>query len=430
MAEATDAEPRAGLFSSNGEGLPLRSLTLEGDVRGYVVGLQAKMIYENNQNDPIEVLFRMPLEASQAVVGLSAVVDGRRIRAEMKEKEEAKTVYDDAIASGFTAAMGIERSKDVFSVSLGNLPGGSQAEVELLLVGHLPLDAEGKLRFSLPTALKDRYTPHQSNTLSQTAPNVGTVSGTIHGIHQFLLRIHEAGNIASVMSDTHSIKVENIKGVMVVTLSEGETLRGDLVIQITSNSPHFPTVIVECGQPSKEDTNKTTTFMTNHIAMVNFFPKDFQTAEPSLCEFIFLVDRSGSMSGGFIKSASETLVLFLKSLPESSYFNIYGFGSRYEHLFPSSVPYNQKNLEKATDHAQNLKADLGGTEILPPLQEIFQQPLIKGLTRQIFILTDGAVSNTSQCIDEVQRNAYKARFVRDKVNVLVIAIIICFHFQY
>ena len=52
-------------------------------------------------------------------------------------------------------------------------------------------------------------------------------------------------------------------------------------------------------------------------------------------EFIFLIDRSGSMYQGdkAIKTAKEALKLFLHSLPDGSFFNVVSFGTNFEYLF-------------------------------------------------------------------------------------------------
>ena len=405
---SVEVEAEVGLLvKESGKALPLRSLAVEGDINGYVVGLSIKLIYDNDNTGPVEVTFRMPLEEKYVLTNLTALIDGKRIKADVREKEEAKVVYDDAIASGLPAALGEELSKDIFSISLGNLPGGSKAEIELSLDWQLPIDAEGKLSFTLPAVLKPRYTPTSQGIGTTPAPPSETSVDGQTGISQFLLRVHNATSIASIASATHSISVEEQADadIKAVTLSEEHALllKTDLVIQIGLVEPHSPIAVVERGKESDG------TFKSDHLLMVNFMPQFPALGDSPRCEFVFLVDQSGSMSGRYIKSASETLVLFLKSLPEGCYFNIYGFGSRFVSLFSTSVPYNQKNLEKAIDHAQSLKADLGGTEILPPLRDIYKKDPIKDFTRQIFLLTDGSVSNTTECIDEVKRNVNIAK---------------------
>ena len=84
-------------------------------------------------------------------------------------------------------------------------------------------------------------------------------------------------------------------------------------------------------------------------------------------EFIFLLDRSGSMNGNKIRNAKKALILFLKSLPLGSYFNVYSFGSEYNSLYNSSVEYLDDNLNTSINKIENFQADMGSTEIYDPL---------------------------------------------------------------
>ena len=150
--------------------------------------------------------------------------------------------------------------------------------------------------------------------------------------------------------------------------------------------------------------------MSNPVVMLNFFPEFENSESAEKGEFIFVVDRSGSMVGSRIDSAKETLLLFLKSLPDGCYFNVVGFGSSYKTLFKKSELYNDANLKKATDLTKSMEADLGGTEILSPLEWVFSQDHVKGHSRQLFLLTDGEVGNTDQVINIVQKNSSNTRY--------------------
>ena len=344
----------AGLFVvGKNTPLPLKDVSVKAHINGFLVGLDSTLKYSNTGADPIEVVFRFPLEESFAVVGLEAVIDGRKVKAVIREKEEARQMYDDAIASGHSAALAEEKTGDIFSISLGNLPPQKDAELHLKLAGQLPLDAEGGVRFSLPAVLKPRYTP-----VGSTDPLAKTEAASHHGsapaVFSFHLEVASRG-VSDVTSPTHQLSKETRGGVIKASFNEGQPLDKDLVVVVQYKSPYEPKAIVENGEKGADKES----MMSGPVVMLNFFPQ-FKSSKAA-CEFIFLVDRSGSMSGEFIKSARETLILFLKSIPPGCSFNIIGFGSNYESLFPSSVPYNQENLDRAIQHAECVEADLGGT---------------------------------------------------------------------
>jgi hypothetical protein len=67
------------------------------------------------------------------------------------------------------------------------------------------------------------------------------------------------------------------------------------------------------------------------------------------------------MSGTRIEKAKEALILFIKSLPQDTYFNILSFGSGSSRLFPNSVKYNDKEVNSAVKEVKRMSADMGGT---------------------------------------------------------------------
>jgi hypothetical protein len=116
------------------------------------------------------------------------------------------------------------------------------------------------------------------------------------------------------------------------------------------------------------------------------------------------------MSGERISAAARALRVFLLSLPQSCHFNIIKFGSRHTTLFGSGPrAYTEETLAEAMRLCDSLSANLGGTELLQPLETIFGRKVSNGKNRQVFILTDGQVSNTEQVIECCRQNAHNSR---------------------
>ena len=122
-------------------------------------------------------------------------------------------------------------------------------------------------------------------------------------------------------------------------------------------------------------------------------------------EYVFLLDRSGSMSGDRMRQAANALTLFIQSLPTAdTYINVVGFGSSHEALFGAvghSEPFTAESREIVLRYTAAVQADLGGTELFRPLTLVLRAPLAAGRKRMVFVLTDGDVSNTQQTVAEV-----------------------------
>lgn len=65
-------------------------------------------------------------------------------------------------------------------------------------------------------------------------------------------------------------------------------------------------------------------------------------------EYLFLIDKSGSMAGERIEIARQSVILLLQCLPpDNTVFNIFQFSTDYAHLWPQSKVYDDSNKQEA-----------------------------------------------------------------------------------
>ncbi|XP_078615640.1 von Willebrand factor A domain-containing protein 5B1-like isoform X1 [Branchiostoma floridae x Branchiostoma japonicum] len=465
--------------------VPLKSVRISACMMGHSLGMTSSFSYFNDQDYPLEVAFIYPLDNKTTVVGFDAMIAGRTIGVQLREKKELDYIYDVMcsheglhVGQQFPVLLEEHLASGIFAVNVGTIPARETATVIMSTSSRVENNSSGALRFRLT----DGFCPRQDSPTAGTEPDtdeddgfssVGTRSLPVNiavtptasnwsltsllqeTTHtqlpydfDFHLQVKMPCLLSGVSSPTHAIRVDadpfaSSANEVFVTLAEPHTFDKSLEVLIHLEQPHKPIVVLEHGHsPDAEETcdiNRTSGFATpidsplassfeiiedrictdfvhNPVLMLNYCP-DFsdilashpKTSEDIQGEYIAVIDRSGSMSGAFIATARETLLLFLKSLPAGSAFNIVGFGSTFKPLFDASVPVNQENVGTASTWVCKMRADLGGTNLLGPLEWIFSAPRPAGRPREVFILTDGAVSNTSRVIDLVRANSSHTR---------------------
>ncbi|XP_023967245.1 von Willebrand factor A domain-containing protein 5A-like [Chrysemys picta bellii] len=396
--------------------VPLRSSSVAVLIRGFVADVSCELLYRNEEPGPVEVVFKFPVDAEAAVYAFQARLGGACIQAQLHEKKQAQEVYGDALAGGQSSFLlqqeGIRG--DVFSCSLGNLPPGEEAVLTLRYVCELLLEPDGAARYVLPTVLRPRYTPSGWNgeDVTQGIPRVpqGKLPYTL-SLSATLQSPHGIDRVFSNCPLTPLSYTAGNRTTAQVSLAQAPPWDRDVELLVYYVEPHKPSAVLEAGLPGA----KPGSLMGDPAVMVTLLPSvpEALPAQSRAGEFIFLLDRSGSMAcpmDGRVRSrqriniAKETLVLLLKSLPLGCYFNIYGFGSEFESFYPQSVEYTQQTMAKSLQRIQLLQANLGGTEILEPLRAIYRSPCRDGHPRQLFVFTDGEVGNTQDIIAEVQRH--------------------------
>ncbi|XP_029803188.1 von Willebrand factor A domain-containing protein 5B1 isoform X2 [Suricata suricatta] len=301
--------------------------------------------------------------------------------------------------------------------------------------------AQGKDKHCFGTGALDSWDRLCLATLLDT-----DVSNPMEYEFNFQLEIRGPFLLAGVESPTHEIRADAAPSApsaksIIITLANKHTFDRPVEILIHPSEPHMPHVLMEKGDMTlgefEQHLKGRTDFIKgmkkgssaerqteiirrrlhkdiphHSVIMLNFCP-DLQSVQPNLRkthgEFIFLIDRSGSMSGTNIHHVKDAMLVALKSLMPACLFNVIGFGSTFKTLFPSSQTYSEESVAMACDNIQRMRADMGGTNILSPLKWITRQPVHRGHPRLLFLITDGAVNNTGKVLELVRNHAFSTR---------------------
>ncbi|OAG11750.1 uncharacterized protein CC84DRAFT_1079020 [Paraphaeosphaeria sporulosa] len=345
-----------------------------------------------------EVKYVFPLYEGISVVAFTCHVADRTIVGEVKEKNEAKQDYTQAVQRGETAGLFEQLdTADTFMTTVGNVPPGVRVVIELTYLGELKHDMEvDGIRFTIPSIISSRYgrtAPGSEAILAQFqnfTPSRGGHSGNI--LITVDAEMAEGSFIQKILSPSHPISVSmgttSIAPNDVPEMSKASATLGiqsthldtDFVLQIVAKDTGIPKAILETHP----------TIPNQRALMATLVPKF--ALPPQSPEIVFVCDRSGSMEGTRIALAKQALQIFLKSLPVGAMFNICSFGSGYSFLWPRSVAYSQKTLDEAVQHVGSLAANYGGTEMLEPLKATVHQRY-RDIPLEVMMLTDGAIWN-------------------------------------
>ena len=379
--------------------VPLKAVELDVKVVNFTAEVKVTQRFVNCERAAIECVYFFPVEEEAAVTDFTARLEGRTIKTVIKEKAEARADYNKAVEDNQSAVLLEETKQDIFEIRVGQLSPGASCVVTLTFLMELPVE-DKRTKLTVPTTVAPRYIPPQDD--SAIAKKISSIQHDFNSPVKMSLSLQVVmqTEILSVTSPSHPLKVtdktkHNGYHVHTVKLEVNTALDRDLIVFIDSDQPCQPKVMIERNHEN------------SLVAMLTLVP-DFKIRDHPI-EAVFLVDCSGSMAGQSMNLARESLLVFLHSLPTTSYFNIIIFGSNFQSLFPDSRRYDDENLREAKTSCDGISANMGGTEVYTPLRHILQQPVKAGLARQVFILTDGQVSNSADCIELVRQHSNNNR---------------------
>ena len=140
------------------EQIPLRHVNVDVNIVNSIATVKFIQEYENVEECPIEVEYLLPVDPAMAVSDVEIDFGDRKVWCELMERAKAKTIYEDAVASGKTAAFAAPSRKqgDVIKFTIGNFPPKSKAT--MVVSGFMQLEVEDlSWCFRLPLTIVPKY---------------------------------------------------------------------------------------------------------------------------------------------------------------------------------------------------------------------------------------------------------------------------------
>ena len=412
---------------------PLLATEAKIDVTGPMARARVTQRFINPGDGWVEGKYVFPLPEDAAVDTMKMIIGDRIIEGQIKEKAEARQIYEKAKAEGKKAGLLEQQRPNVFTNAVANI--GPHESVTIQIEYQQTVHRDGN-RFSLrfPLVVAPRYVPmeaaepqvvdfvpgsgwgtthpdekdlppgtaHPGNATDLTQPTVlDPAEGKVNPV-ALSVSLEAGFPLGPVTSSFHKVDIER-------TGKEGAKL--SLAEKVVPADKDFELVWepAETAAPSAGLFRETVD--GKDYVLVMLMPPGMaapQQAKPR--EAIFVIDNSGSMAGASMPQAKAGLLFALDKLKPGDTFNIIRFDDTYDVLFPQPVPADRENLAVARKFVNGLEAD-GGTEMLPALKAALSDrtPGDTSRVRQVVFLTDGAISNEKALFEEIAQHRGRSR---------------------
>ncbi len=383
---------------------PLLKQNVNIAISGMVANALVKQRFQNNSSEWIEAVYAFPLPDEGAVKNLRMVIGERVIKGEIKEKQEARRIYQKAKSEGKKTSLLAQKRPNIFTMAVANIPPQATIEVEIEYLDVVRYENNVfSLRF--PMVIGPRYilgnsvvkegrqaisfdgggwasdTDQVADGSQITPPVTGSGEQMINPV-DLQLSLSPGFPITGLTSLYHGVAVEMKEEDSYQMRFDGKVFADrDFVVEYqAANEKEIAAALF--SEPGAKGDHLLLMVMPTAEKIENLLPR----------EVVFVLYISASMAGGSIIQAKSALQFAISRLNDRDRFNIIVFNSRARHLFPYTLPATAANKIMAEKRISSIGAD-GGTEIAPALKLALDGGRDHGRIRQVVFLTDGSVGN-------------------------------------
>ena len=415
-----DEAPRSGLIvpgkDGNEQAFPLEHTDVQAQIQGNVTRVEVTQTFTNPFDKALEAVYVFPLPDEAAVDEMEIKIGDRIIKGDIKRREEAQEIYDNAIAAGKTAGLLEQERANIFTQSLANIRPGETIDVTIRYSHSLKFEG-GNYEFVFPMVVGPRYIPgnaigrpraanprtpatdtDQVPDASRITPPVlkpGTRSGHDIGV---TINIDAGVPITQLESTSHKIRVANAgkdgRGAQVqVQLAGGDSIPNkDLVLRYgVAGKETQATVLSQADERG------------GHFAAYLLPAVDYAANEITAKDVVFLMDTSGSQRGAPLAQSKVLMKRFIDGLNPNDTFTIIDFASTTSQLSRMPLANTAANRARAIAYVDALEAN-GGTELMNGINAVTAFPQSRyNRLRSVVLLTDGYIGNDREIIAAVQK---------------------------
>jgi Ca-activated chloride channel family protein len=393
--------------------LPLMHTDVAGRIDGYLARVNVTQKFVNLADTTIEALYTFPLPDNSAVDSMVMIIGDRRIRGIIKERGEARAMYEQARREGKTASLLEQERPNIFTQSVANILKGDTLLVTISYVQELKFK-NGKYEFSFPMVVGPRYIPGE--------PVKPAVNGTVDPTSQvydanritpplvppglrcghdisLTLTINAGAEITELSSTSHKTSDQiNADKTRTVSILQSDNIPNkDFILEYSIAQKEISTVMLTHRE------NNDGFFQLIMTPKIENGPKDIFERE-----LVFVVDNSGSMMGEPVEKCKQLIKHCLSKMRSGDLFRVLKFAGSTDEMSPEPLPATSDNITRALSYVDNMSGG-GGTEMLSAINTIFDKPQIRQRRRMVFFLTDGYIGNETAILTTIREKLGSSR---------------------
>lgn len=413
------ADARSGTLLLKNDGVTSEAVRLGIDVDITVSGptLRARVtqVFRNPGKDWVEATYVYPLATGGAVDTLKMVVGDRVIVGDVKERQQARVIYEQARRDGQKAALTEQERPNIFTNSVANIGPGETVLVQIEY--QEPVHQSGnEYLLRVPMVVAPRYNPSPivqsvdfradgsgwGATKTDPVPDRDRISPPVLDPRKnppinptsITVRLQAGFALGEVRSHHHAVKIDSPDATTRIVRLADDTVPADRDFELTWKPAAEKAPSVGLFREHVGDADYLLAFVTPPTL-------DQAAQRPLPREVVFVIDNSGSMGGTSIVQAKASLLYALGRLQPNDHFNVIRFDDTMDVLFTTSVPADADHVREATSFVSALQAR-GGTEMVPAMRAALTDRLgDTNMVRQVVFLTDGAIGNEQQLFETI-----------------------------